>query len=109
MKKKKRTLKKTKRTDVNRRLLRSGSKRIKQELLIQNPHCDICGSQKDLQLHHIYMIRHGFKSELKHCCLLCKECHVNFHRKWDEYLDLTFEQYPEIDFLTVYNTIKRLS
>ena len=107
--KKKKKLKKTRRTKTERKLLRSGSKRIKQELLIKDPHCDICGSQKDLQLHHIYMIRHGFKSELKHCCLLCRECHVNFHRKYDKYLDITFEENPDIDFLAVYNTIKRLS
>lgn len=93
---------------TRRKHLRSGSKAIKKILLANDPHCDICGTTKSLQLHHIYLIRHGFKSELERCVLLCANCHVSFHKRWDKYLDITFNENPDIDFLAIYNVLKNL-
>jgi hypothetical protein len=53
-----------------KKILRRGSKAVKQALMKQNPHCDICGSRKKLQLHHIFCIRFGFETKLEHCVLL---------------------------------------
>ena len=106
--KKSRKKKKCSASKKKRKNLRSGSKEIKRKLLAANPYCDICGTDKSLQLHHIYLIRHGFKSELDHCVLLCANCHVAFHQRWDHYLDITFEEYPDADFVKIYNTIKKL-
>jgi 5-methylcytosine-specific restriction endonuclease McrA len=111
MKKKRRHIDKKKKKSTatkNRKNLRSGSKEIKRILLAADPHCDICGSDKSLQLHHIYLIRHGFESELDHCVLLCANCHVAFHKKWDKYLDITFHEDPDADFVAIYNVIKKL-
>ena len=95
-----------------RKNLRNGSKEVKAKLVELNPHCDICGkigNSKSLQLHHIYLIRHGFRTKLEHCTLHCPTCHHEFHKKWDKYLDMTFEENPQADFMKIYNTIKRLS
>ena len=90
------------------RNLRAGSKQVKAQLLERDPKCDICGSSKNLQLHHIYLIRHGFSTKLERCCLLCSVCHPDFHHRWDKYLDEIFRQNKEADFLTIYNTLKKL-
>lgn len=100
-KKKKPTIAKQK-----RKTLRSGSKGIKNILLEKNPHCDICGTDKSLQLHHIYLIRHGFKSEIEHCVLLCANCHANFHHKFDKLLDDTYRENHDADFKTLYEELK---
>lgn len=104
MKKRRRIAKKVVKTNK----LRAGSKEVKRILLEQNPTCDICGSHKSLQLHHIYLIRHGFKTMLIHCCLLCPTCHADFHHRWDKYLDEVFRNDPNADFLAIYNTLKKL-
>lgn len=100
------------RNKARSRQLRAGSKEVKRLLVEQNPKCDICGTignNKSLQLHHVYCIRWGFPTELKHCVLLCPTCHHEFHKKWDKYLDVQFRENPNSDFMAVYNTIKRLS
>lgn len=94
--------------ETRNRHLRSGSKEVKRILMEQNPHCDICGSDKKLQLHHIYLVRHGFGTDVKHSCLLCVDCHRLFHHKFDKYLDITFKENPDIDFLKIYNVLKQI-
>lgn len=97
---------KSRKTIRNR--LRSGSKTVKAKLLEQYPYCDICGSPKSLQLHHVYLIRHGFPTKLEHCVLLCPSCHADFHHRWDKYLDETYKANPQADFLKIYNILKKL-
>ena len=93
---------------TKRKGLRSGSSEVKRILLEQHPFCDICGSPKALQLHHIYLIRHGFKTKLEHCCLLCANCHADFHHRWDKYLDEVYRNDHDADFLKIYNVLKKL-
>lgn len=88
--------------------LRANSKTIKRKLLEKSGKCDICGSTKNLQLHHIYLIRHGYPSELEHCCLLCPNCHAEFHHRWDRYLDEVYKADTQADFLKIYNILKKL-
>ena len=94
--------------ETRNRHLRSGSKEVKEILMEQNPHCDICGSDRKLQLHHIYLVRHGFPTKLEWCTLLCPTCHRAFHKRWDKYLDITFEENPQADFVKIYNVLKKL-
>ena len=93
-------------------MLRSGSKEVKRQLVEMNPKCDICGkigNTKSLELHHVYLIRHGFSTKLEHCVLLCTLCHHNYHKRWDAYLDTQFKENPNSDFMIIYNPLKRLS
>lgn len=85
-----------------RRKLRSGSSCVKKILLERYPHCDICGTTKNLQLHHVYLIRHGFKTELEHCVLLCAVCHHDWHVKNDQYWDALYAKDPNTDFMHMY-------
>ena len=90
--------------------LRAGSKQCKRILYEQNPRCDICGCRLSIsiiQFHHIYMIRHGFSTQIDHACLLCPTCHRKFHKKFDKYFDRLFEENPNTDFLKVYNECKK--
>ena len=107
MKQKRQSRKKISRETRNRHL-RSGSKEAKRILLEQNPFCDICGSDKKLQLHHVYLVRHGFATKVEWSVLLCPECHRKFHKRWDKYLDVTFKENPKIDFMKIYEVLKRL-
>ena len=91
-----------------RQSLRAGSKNVKRRLIQTVGVCDICGNNKSLQLHHIYLIRHGFKTKLEHCCLLCANCHADFHHRWDRYLDVVFKEDPEANFLKIYEVLKKL-
>lgn len=91
---------------TRRRNLRSGSKEVKARLIEQNPYCDICGSRTNLQLHHVFCIRHGFKTQLERCVLLCDKCHKKWHIKNDKLWDELFITNPQTDFLEVYNTTK---
>lgn len=106
MKKKK---KKNRTPNVRKINLRAGSKGVKVFLYEQNPRCDICGCKlpiKVIQLHHIYLIRHGFPTQVDHCTLLCPNCHRKFHSKFDHYLDRLFGENPNTNFLDVYNMLK---
>ena len=107
MKKKRKKLK-NRRTSKKKGGLRSGSKGVKNLLLAQKPYCDICGSDRSLQLHHIYLIRHGFTTQLEHCVLLCPTCHAELHARFDRYLDEVFENNPNADFLQIYHELKTL-
>ena len=107
MKKKQRKPKKISLETKNRHL-RSGSKAVKQALMEQNPYCDICGGNNRLQLHHIFLVRHGFPTKIEWSVLLCATCHRMFHRRWDKYLDITFAENPNIDFRKIYEVLKRL-
>lgn len=93
-----------------RKRLRAGSKEVKLQLLEQNPHCDICGIKGDedsLQLHHIFMIRWGYSTDVNRCVLLCPNHHYKLHRKFDDYLDDLYEKNPDTDFAAVYEQIKK--
>lgn len=90
----------------DKKALRQGSKEVKRILLSINPRCDICGCKGELQLHHVYLIRHGFKTELEHCVLLCDKCHKKFHKKYDKYLDKLFIEASNIDFMAVYQKLR---
>lgn len=94
--------------ETRRRHLRSGSKEVKRILMEQNPYCDICGGTNKLQLHHVFLVRHGFETKVERSVLLCANCHRKFHHRWDEYLDITFKENPKIDFMKIYNVLKRL-
>ena len=102
--------KKKNRRKVNgkKKELRKGSRRIKKELLQENPYCDICGSAGNLEIHHVYLIRHGFPTKKENCRLLCQKCHRAFHHRWDKYLDITFGERPTSDFNQIYETLKRI-
>ena len=91
---------------THRRNLRSGSKEVKARLIELNPHCDICGSGQNLQVHHVFCIRHGFKTKLERCVLLCGKCHKKWHSKNDKYWDELFKKNPQADFMEEYNTTK---
>ena len=104
MKKRRRVAKKV----TSRKGLRQGSNLVKRILLDRDPHCDMCGSDKSLQLHHKFLIRHGFKTELDRCCLLCANCHAYFHHRWDKYLDITFKEDHNADFNAIYDVLKKL-
>lgn len=107
-----RKVKKHSTSKARSRMLRSGSKEVKRQLVEMNPKCDICGkigNSKSLQLHHVYCIRWGFPTKLERCVLLCPTCHHEFHKKWDNYLDEQFKENPNSDFMIIYNTLKKLS
>ena len=106
-KKQKKKIHKTKHVKTTKKL-RTGSKAFKKILLANDPHCDICGCDKSLQLHHIYLIRHGFPTQFDRVCLLCPTCHCEFHQRWDKYLDEVFNENPNADFLEIYNRLKKL-
>lgn len=108
MKKKRKVKTRKKRNGNTKNKLRAGSRQVKAKLLEEHPYCDICGSPKSLQLHHVYLIRHGFPTKLEHCCLLCANCHADFHHRWDRYLDEVYKTNPQADFLTIYNILKTL-
>ena len=100
---------KKKAVTVNKRL-RAGSKEAKLQLLEQNPCCDICGMEGDkefLTLHHIYMIRWEFPTDVRRCVLLCPNCHYKLHHRYDQYLDELFEENPDTDFMFIYEEIKK--
>ena len=107
MKKKQRKHKKISIQTSNKHL-RSGSKTVKQMLMEKCPYCDICGGTTKLQLHHVFLVRHGFSTKLEWRVLLCANCHRAFHKRWDEYLDITFNENPNIDFLKIYNVLRKL-
>ena len=94
--------------ETRKRNLRSGSKAVKQILMERSPYCDICGGTNKLQLHHVFLVRHGFETKVERSVLLCANCHRAFHHKWDKYLDITFKENPKIDFMKIYEVLKRL-
>ena len=44
--------------------------------------CKICGSTKNLTVHHKLPVARGGKSSLENCVCWCKWCHCAFHNKW---------------------------
>lgn len=99
-----------KKAETIRKRLRAGSKEVKEQLIIENPHCDICGVAGDkdsLQLHHIYLIRWGFPTDITRCSLLCPNCHYKYHHKFDLYLDDLYETNPDADFKAIYEETKK--
>ena len=98
--------KKQRKHNSPKKALRQGSKEVKRILLSINPCCDICGCNGELQLHHVYLIRHGFKTQQEHCVLLCDRCHKRFHKKFDKYLDRLFLEDSFTDFMAVYQKLR---
>lgn len=90
---------------ITKKHLRSGSKEAKRILLMENPHCDICGSSKNLELHHVKMIRWGYPTDINYCRLLCHDCHKRYH-EYDRYLNMLHSQ-GNMDFLAIYEKIKK--
>ena len=41
--------------------------------------CAICGSKKQLEMHHKIPISHGGSDEVSNMIYLCKKCHKNLH------------------------------
>ena len=41
--------------------------------------CNMCGSEQNLQMHHIIPIRNGGTNELENLIPLCKNCHQDIH------------------------------
>lgn len=112
--KKVKKLKKKRRTsttcNVRKKGLRAGSKEAKRILYEQNPRCDICGCKlpiKVIQFHHIFMVRHGFSTQVDRACLLCPNCHHAFHKKFDNYFDRLNAENHDIDFRAVYEECKK--
>lgn len=106
MAKKKQHIKKPTQSQKAKKYLRSGSKEAKRILLMQNHHCDICGSSKDLEYHHKYYIRFGFPTRIEWGTLLCPRCHHLLHSKTDNYLNRLFAENRNTDFNVVYEEIK---
>jgi len=44
--------------------------------------CKICGSTKELTVHHKLPVHRGGKGTLDNCVCWCKSCHRLFHKKW---------------------------
>lgn len=107
MAKKKHRMKRITQHQITKKHLRSGSKEAKRILLMENPHCDICGSSKNLEYHHKYYIRFGFPTRIEWGTLLCPRCHKLLHSKTDSYLNRLFMQNPNTDFNAVYEQIKK--
>lgn len=84
------------------KLTRIGSHEVKQTLVKLCPRCCICGSQENLTLHHIYLIRHGFTTKLNYSTLLCEDCHKLYHVIFDIELDELFAANPFTDFKAVF-------
>lgn len=94
--------------ETRNRHLRSGSKEVKRILMEQNPFCDICGSDRKLQLHHVFLVRHGFMTKVEWSVLLCANCHVKLHSRFNHYLDITFQENPNADFRKIYEVLKHI-
>ena len=97
---------KNRRSNKNKQL-RRGSREVKKWLMEDRPYCDICGSTQNLELHHIYLIRHGFPTALQHCTLLCSNCHHKFHQEFDNLLDDLNRKNHSTDFLALYSDLIR--
>ncbi len=108
MAKKKHRMKRITQHQITKKHLRSGSKEAKRILLMENPHCDICGRKGiSLELHHITLIRHGYPTKLENTVLLCQLHHKMFHSKFDRYLDRLHAQNPNTDWKKVYEELKK--
>ena len=67
---------------------RKGSRGSKEVHLSRHPWCFICGKKGVvLELHHVKPIRNGGNSGVSNTCLLCDDCHVEYHILFDEELD----------------------
>lgn len=45
--------------------------------------CKICGSSKGLTVHHKLPVSRGGKGTLENCVCWCKECHREYHKRWN--------------------------
>lgn len=101
---------KKRKSNTTKKTLRAGSKEVKKILYAENPKCDICNYEfpiKIIQLHHVFLVRHGFPTVLEHCVLLCPDCHIKFHKKFDKYLDKLNEENHDTDFMKIYKECKK--
>lgn len=49
----------------------------KEFILLKNKKCEICSSNKDLEIHHI-----NYSREFEDLSLLCQNCHRIFHKSY---------------------------
>jgi len=52
-----------------------------QRLKIDGYHCQLCGSSKNLEIHHLTYIRTPYFERMKDLITLCHDCHVAVHRE----------------------------
>lgn len=50
---------------------------------LDNGHCQMCGSQFDLEVHHMKYDRLGNEDIVKDLVTLCRDCHKKLHTLWD--------------------------
>ena len=53
--------------------------RIKKAKLAEQPHCQLCGSTSELQIHHNHYPEHRGTEALSDLTVLCDPCHESFH------------------------------
>lgn len=44
--------------------------------------CKICGSSKNLTIHHKLPVARGGRSNLENCVCWCRDCHREYHKNW---------------------------
>ena len=44
--------------------------------------CKICGSTKQITVHHKLPVHRGGKGNLANCVCWCAVCHREYHKKW---------------------------
>jgi len=57
--------------------------KIRKEVLERDKKCIKCGSLKKLEVHHIHLEMCGGSEELDNLVTLCKECHTDFHKRFN--------------------------
>lgn len=88
---------------------RKGSKGSKEVHLNRHPWCFICGIKGViLELHHIKPVRNGGSSKVGNTCLLCDDCHVKYHKKFDKKLDEIMDLSEEETYKVFLEHVKQM-
>lgn len=88
---------------------RKGSKGSKEVHLNRHPWCFICGVKGViLELHHIKPVRNGGSSKVGNTCLLCDDCHVKYHKKFDKKLDEVMDLSEEETYKVFLEHVKQM-
>ena len=89
---------------------RKGSKGSKEVTLNRHPWCFICGVKGViLELHHIKPVRNGGSSKVGNTCLLCDDCHVKYHKKFDKKLDEVMDLSEEETYKVFLEHVKQMN
>lgn len=56
-------------------LMYSKARTVKKQLIRDRKCCERCGSEENLEVHHITKIKDGGTNDLDNLLLLCKDCH----------------------------------